>query len=237
MNEIWNPWHGCKKYSAGCLHCYVYRRDGSFEKDASVVTKNRDFDLPVRLARDGTYRFQPSGTVFCCMTSDFFLSDADGWRPECWEMIRRRTDLDFLIITKRIERFSLCLPSGWGDGWDNVTVCSTAENEDTARIRLPILLSSPIKHRQIICEPLLSEIDLSPYLSDLIECVTVGGESGDDARVCDFDWVKSLHRQCAEKAVPFYFKQTGANFRKDGRIYRVPRQFQHSQAQKASYFL
>ncbi|MCK9303605.1 MAG: phage Gp37/Gp68 family protein, partial [Bacteroidales bacterium] len=26
-SSVWNPWHGCTKYSEGCLHCYVYRRD------------------------------------------------------------------------------------------------------------------------------------------------------------------------------------------------------------------
>ncbi len=230
---VWNPWHGCKKYSTGCLHCYVYRRDGSFEKDASVVTKNRDFDLPVRLSRDGTYKLQTSGTIYCCLTSDFFLEEADVWRKECWDMIRRRSDLDFTIITKRIIRFPGCLPESWGDGWNNVTICVTVENEDAAKTRLPILLSAPIKHRQIICEPLLSEIDLLPYLCPEIQCVTVGGESGDDARVCDFDWVKSLRDQCAQKNVPFFFKQTGANFRKDGIIYNIPRQYQLLQASKA----
>ena len=31
---IWNPWHGCRKYSEGCERCYVYRRDESIGKDA-----------------------------------------------------------------------------------------------------------------------------------------------------------------------------------------------------------
>ena len=50
---LWNPWHGCEKYSAGCLHCYVYRTDSRFDKDSKKVTKNSDFDLPLRLSRDG----------------------------------------------------------------------------------------------------------------------------------------------------------------------------------------
>ena len=43
---IWNPWHGCRKISPGCQHCYVYRRDASVGRDASVVAKTGDFDLP-----------------------------------------------------------------------------------------------------------------------------------------------------------------------------------------------
>lgn len=235
--SLWNPWHGCHKISAGCLHCYVYRRDGTIDKDASIVSKNADFDLPVKLRRDKTYKLCPPEPVYTCLTSDFFIEEGDAWRGECWRMIKKRPDLDFIIITKRIHRFAECIPGDWGDGYGNVTICATVENEEMAKCRLPILLSEKIKHRQIICEPLLSKINLAPYLSPKIECVTVGGESGDDARVCDFDWVLDIYRQCKAAGVPFYFKQTGANFRKDGRVYSIPRCRQHSQAQKASpYF-
>lgn len=44
----WNPWHGCTKISPGCYHCYVYRRDSEFGKDASLVTKTKAFDLPIK---------------------------------------------------------------------------------------------------------------------------------------------------------------------------------------------
>ena len=23
MHDIWNPWHGCVKYSEGCMNCYI----------------------------------------------------------------------------------------------------------------------------------------------------------------------------------------------------------------------
>ena len=76
-------------------------------------------------------------------------------------------------------------------------------------------------------------IHLSDYLSSAIEMVTVGGESGDNARICNYDWVLDIREQCLQKGVPFYFKQTGAHFQKDGRLYTIPRKLQHSQAQKA----
>lgn len=44
----WNPWHGCTKISSGCYHCYVYRRDAEFGKDASVISKTASFNLPVK---------------------------------------------------------------------------------------------------------------------------------------------------------------------------------------------
>ncbi|MBP0977679.1 MAG: DUF5131 family protein, partial [Oscillospiraceae bacterium] len=152
--SLWNPWHGCHKTSPGCANCYVYRRDESIGKDAGIVAKTGDYDLPLRKNRYGEYRLSPDdGVVFTCMTSDFFLEDADEWRKACWEMIRFRTDLSFHIITKRIERFEQCMPPDWGEGWDHVTICCTCENQEMAERRLPVFLSLPIKHREIISEP------------------------------------------------------------------------------------
>ncbi len=232
---IWNPWHGCHKKSPGCANCYVYRRDESIGKDAGIVTKTGDFDLPVRRDRRGEYKLRAGeGSVYSCMTSDFFLEEADPWRPEAWRMIRERTDLRFVIITKRIERFRIGLPDDWGDGWDHVTVCSTCEDQKRADERLPILLSVPIRHRYVICEPMLGEIRMERYLeTGLIEKVVCGGESGPDARPCRYEWVISLREQCMKYNVPFVFKQTGAVFIKDGRTYHIERRLQMQQAKKA----
>ena len=230
----WNPWHGCHKISPGCLHCYVYRRDAEYGRDSSVVEKTASFDLPVQKKRDGAYRLQGSGIVYTCLSSDFFVEEADEWRREAWAMIRTRADLRFTIITKRIHRFTVSLPYDWGEGYDNVTICATCENQAMADARLPILLSLPIRHREIIHEPMLEAVDIRPYLeTGKIEHVTCGGESGPDARVCDYAWIVNTRIQCAAYHVPFFFKQTGALFRKDGRVYQIPRALQSAQARRA----
>ena len=38
------------------------------------------------------------------------VEDADKWRFACWQMIRERSDLHFLFLTKHIERFMDCIP-------------------------------------------------------------------------------------------------------------------------------
>lgn len=229
----WHPWHGCHKCSPGCANCYVYRMDARYGRDASVVSLTKEYDLPVRGRRGGEPAIPPGEVVFTCLTSDFFIEDADEWRPRAWRMIRSRPDLMFFIITKRISRVRACLPEDWGEGWGNVTLCATCENQQKAQERLPELLSLPIACREIICEPLLGPIDLTPWLNERIGCVTVGGESGENARVCDFAWVQDIAAQCARHGVPFCFKQTGANFVRGGRIYRIPRRLQHEQAKRA----
>lgn len=102
-----------------------------------------------------------------------------------------------------------------------------------ADFRIPIFKKLPIKHKSIVCEPLLEEIDLSPHLGKWCESVIAGGESGANARVCDFDWILKLRGQCVKKNVSFRFKQTGLNFVKDGRRYQIARKYQHAQARKA----
>ncbi len=230
----WNPWHGCHKFSEGCANCYVYRIDAQHGRDSSKVFRTAEFDLPLRRSRGGEYKIAPGEIVYTCFSSDFFVEDADDWRARAWEMMRRRSDLRFLFITKRIQRFYECVPDDWAAGYDNVSVCCTTENQRRADERLPIYVNAPIKHRQIICEPLLGPVDLSAYLGNGVAGVVAGGESGEGARVCDYDWVLALREQCAAAGVGFYFKQTGALFRKDGRVWRVPRRFQHEQAFRAN---
>ncbi|WP_297812671.1 DUF5131 family protein [uncultured Helicobacter sp.] len=63
-----------------------------------------------------------------------------------------------------------------------------------------------------------------PYLdSSKIAEISVGGESRLNARVCDFAWVVSLQEQAKLAGIRFHFHQTGANFLKDSKFYRIPK--------------
>lgn len=230
----WNPWHGCHKFSEGCRNCYVYRMDERHGKDSAIVTKTADFYLPVRHARNGSYKIPEGSLVGTCFTSDFLVSDADAWRPEAWRMMRTRSDCEFFFLTKRIERLAECLPEDWGNGYSNVLIGCTVENQRAADTRLPIYLSLPMRQRLIACEPLLGKIELEQYLNPSIESVCVGGESGPMARECQFEWVLDLRRQCIARGVAFTFHQTGANFVMNGKQYQIPRKLQHQQARKAN---
>lgn len=229
----WNPWHGCVKHSAGCQNCYVYRGDAARGRDASQVFRTHSFYDPVVRRRDGGWRIPPGETVWTCFSSDFFLDLADPWREEAWDMMRRRPDLDFFLITKRIERLTDCLPPDWGAGWPHVAICCTLENQDRAEFRLPLYRAAPIQRKSLACEPLLGPLELQPWLGPWLEKVVAGGESGPNARPCHYEWITALREQCAAAEVPFFFKQTGANFVKNGRLYRIPRRYQHIQARRA----
>ena len=83
-----------------------------------------------------------------------------------------------------------------------------------------MFLSYPIKRRFIACAPLLEAIDLTPYLQG-VEHVSVGGETGREARECNYEWVLSLREQCVQAGVTFWFKNTGSFFRHDGVVEKI----------------
>lgn len=236
---MWNPWHGCHRCSPGCLNCYVYYLDSLRDKNACTVTRNKtDFKLPLKRTRGGELKIKSGTTLGTCFTSDFFIEEADEWRGEAWDIIRGRPDVFFLIPTKRIERFAQCVPEDWGDGWDNVVIAASCENQAMADKRAPLLLKAAIKHRLIFVSPMLEYVDLRRYLqSGLIEQVSVGGESYANARTCDFDWVKRVFADCREFGVEFDFHQTGSNFVKDGRRYFIKHRDEHEQAKKGERLL
>ena len=221
------------KLSEGCRHCYVYRGDSQRGRDSSIITKTGKFDFPIQRKRNNTYKIPPGNLVYTCFTSDFLIEEADEWREEAWQMMRERQDLHFLFITKRIDRLKECLPSDWGEGYENVTICCTMENQDRVDYRLPIYKAAPIKHKIIICEPLLTEIDFRGELGPWVEQIVVGGESGKEARICNYEWVLDIRRQSVENKINFWFKQTGYRLLKEGHEYFIARRFQHSQARKA----
>ena len=94
------------------------------------------------------------------------------------------------------------------------------EHQDRTDFRLPIYRDAPIRHKLIICEPLLSDIDFYNCLDTWVEQVIVGGEL-------------NIRKQCIHGKVLFSFKQIGARLLKDGYLYHIKRRYQHSQARKA----
>ena len=221
--QMWSPWHGCKKISEGCENCYMYYLDKIRDRDGSEIYKTQGFYLPIQRNRQGAYVVPSGSTLSTCMSSDFFLEEADKWRTEAWQMIRERSDVKFFIITKRVDRISACLPDDWGDGYDNVDINITCENQRRADERIPILLTLPLKHKSIAVSPFIGEITLDKYLkTGQIEMVSCGGENYEGARPCSYDWVKKIQAECVKNGVSFYFFETGTHFIKDGKKYFMP---------------
>ena len=229
--SMWNPWRGCKKCSEGCLHCYIHKGDAKRGVDTADILLTKDFRKPVERLKNGNYKMK-SGILYTCFSTDFLIEEADEWRGECWSMIKERQDCTFLFLTKRIDRFMSVIPEDWGDGYENVVVCCTIENQKNADYKLGIFSALPIKRKCITAQPLIEQISIERYLDD-IELVVVGGESDRLARPLDYAWVLDIREQCIRKNVSFEFRQCGTNFIKDGKQYRIQTKDLCSQARKA----
>lgn len=215
----WNPWHGCKKVSEGCKYCYMYRDKDRYGHDPTEVLRSKTkFNAPLKWAE--------ASLIFTCSWSDFFIQEADLWRDEAWDIIRRTPRHTYQILTKRPERIAECLPEDWGEeGYPNVWMGISAETQQNLDRRLPHLLNVPAQVRFISAEPLLEYVNLldagmvadSP-LNDrpLVDWVIIGGESGNDTgkwkyRPCEAEWIQNMVMDCQALDIPYFIKQLGTH--------------------------
>jgi len=219
-DSTFNPWWGCSKVGPGCDHCYAEaldRRTGGDhwgpDKTPRVMSGD-NWRKPVRWQRIA----EASDTrrrVFCGSMCDWADKNAPAeQRDKLWELIRATPALDWQLLTKRAPNIAKCLPSDWGDGYENAWLGVTVENRKHGLPRIDDLRKVPAKVRFLSVEPLLEdlgEIDLTG-----IHWVIVGGESGHGARPMEAAWVENIKRQCEAAGVAFFFKQWGGRIDKGG---------------------
>lgn len=205
-DRTWNPWRGCAKVSPGCAHCYMFRDQKMRGRDPAVVVRTGTWKDPVKWEKAAAAAGRTE-RIFTCSWSDWFHVDADPWRDEAWAVVKACPHLQFQILTKRDDRIADHLPADWGDGYPNVWLGVSIEN-DKYTYRADQLRDIPAAVRFISAEPVLGPM---PSL-DLrgIDWLIVGGESGPNFRPMDHAWVREL-RQIAKKArCAFFFKQSAA---------------------------
>jgi protein gp37 len=231
-----NFWVGCTKISPGCDNCYAEswaKRGGHSELWKGDRRKTKTWgDLKKwnRAARETGRKDK----VFVNSLSDFFDNQADPqWRADAWAAMRECESLIFILVTKRPENFKKFLPQDWGDGYPNVWLLVTAEDQERADHRIPILLATPAAVRGVSIEPMLGSVDLRNIRPDetmkydalagfgehllgmkqgggpRLGWVICDGESGHGARPMHPDWARSLRDQCAAAGIPFFFKKHG----------------------------
>jgi protein gp37 len=189
-DATWNPWRGCKKISPGCAHCYMFREQERYGHDPNrIVRSQTTFQDPLK--------WPAPRKIFVCSWSDFFLREADPYRAEAWDIIRRCPQHTFQLCTKRPERIRECLPSDWGDGYPNVWLGVTAENQVTADQRIPILTQVPARVHWVSVEPMLEWFDVGRGLTpdddiwDELNAEEDDGEPEEFVEECEAecDWI------------------------------------------------
>lgn len=237
----WGVVEGCSKVSQGCQNCFAEVYAHRFGKSLSYLKDLTDdnghwtgkvnfrFDqinLPLLTKKPKVWFVGERSDLFHESVPFEYIAKVFATMGMCCTAKDARKNHLFIVLTKRPERMREFL-----DFWTifqnlpNVLTGVTAENQEQADARIPVLLSVPVAKRFVSIEPMLGPIDLfrghdyltepakdkdgKPCRKKVIDWVICGGESGSGARPVHPHWVRSVRDECRAAGVPFLFKQWG----------------------------
>ncbi|MEW2484152.1 phage Gp37/Gp68 family protein [Mycobacterium sp. NPDC049093] len=254
----WNPVTGCTEVSPGCDRCYAKTLAERFRGTPGHYYE-RGFDVQLRAEKLGQpLRWTRPRRIFVNSMSDLFhVGVPDTYIADVFTIMLLAERHTFQLFTKRHGRMHALLRSeafqeevafrhdilrddypGADFQWPlpNLHLIVSAEDQQRALLRIPVLLDTPAAIRGVSLEPLLGSIDLThmdvegraPGMYQInaltgrntdmgrpcpdvpaLDWVVVGGESGRGARPMHPEWARSLQRQCEKAETPFVFKQWG----------------------------
>lgn len=240
LTHTWNPiCMRCTPVSPGCQNCWHLKMADRFAANLTLTNQKRDIyaglgkfmldekelEAPLKLKKPARIGVQFMGDLFHEAVLFEFID-------KVYEVIRRSSQHTFLVLTKRPECMAQ-YQSVLEDYPKNLWLGVTAENQEMADKRIPILLPIPTDVRFVSCEPLLEQIDFSNggnvhYLRGYpgVGLVVVGCESGAHRRYCNNEWILDICNHCQNAGVPVFVKQiTGADGKVLKSFFGWPRQF------------
>jgi len=175
--ESWNPVTGCTPISEGCTHCYAKRMARRLAGRFGYPESPNEFDVTYHRDRlDQPFHWKKPRRIFVCSMSDLSHDDVnDYFIIRAFKVMKRCPQHTFMVLTKRPGRMSMWVTDRWNLGerqptLPNVWLGVTAENQKWADLRIPELLRTPAAVRFVSIEPMLSAIDLTPWLEDAMLC-------------------------------------------------------------------
>ena len=241
-NETYNPVVGCSPISAGCDNCYAKAMNKRFfGGDFSVKFHPERLEEPLKRKKATLY--------FVCSMGDLFHDDVElWWIEEVLSVIMRSPKHHFMILTKRPEKMKEFFCEKIEDYYmpDNLWLGVTAENQEQADKRIPILLEIPAAGYFVSLEPLLEPIKLNSkkwldyceyphcdyycgsdgdenyicsgkHVENHLNFVIGGPETGSKSRPMKDEWIDNIEEQCDDADIPFFHK-------KDKERQQVPRE-------------
>jgi protein gp37 len=225
-DHTFNPWVGCTKLAhptgSACDFCYAAawaKRTGHSElwEGERRRTSATNWQQPIkwdRAAAAAGVRYR----VFCASLADVFDNQVpERWRHDLWHRIAQTRHLDWLLLTKRPENIKKMLPDpktgtpDWGEGWPNVWLGATAEDQARYDHRWGHLRQVPARIRFISYEPAIGPMlpGMDAHEGETPDWIIAGGESGGKARPSNPKWFRDLRDDCAHLGIAFLFKQWG----------------------------
>jgi protein gp37 len=216
-DHTFNPWTGCTKISPACDHCYA---EGWAKRTGLVRWGNHPrrrttksyWKKPIKwnaTARAFKHQHAHRPRIFCASLADVFDNQVPlEWRVDLFALIRECPRLDWLMLTKRPQNIIRMLPKDWGDGYHNVWLGVTAEDQSFFDQRWEILQPIPAVIKFISYEPALGSLSLAKHDS-LPDWMISGGESGGGARPLKPRWIRDIILECQDRGVAVFHKQWG----------------------------
>lgn len=211
-DHTFNPWIGCTKVGPPCDNCYAEawaKRSGLVEWGPHAERKRTtDANWRKPITWDtAAKRAKNRPRVFCASLADWLDNRvSEQWREDLACLIEATPNLDWLLLTKRIQNFDKHAPWHFDDIPNNVWIGITCGDEyEYARDRR-FLFEVQARVRFISYEPALGPLHIyaNEPRPDWIIC---GGESGSKRRMMDPNWARSVRDACADFGVAFFMKQ------------------------------
>jgi protein gp37 len=219
-DHTFNPWIGCQHVSPGCDHCYAEtmmdHRYGKVEwgpHGERKRTSDENWKKPIRWNAEGRAFRREHGhrqRVFCASLADVFDNQVPSrWREDLFALIRECHRLDWLLLTKRPQNILKMLPPDWGDGYPNVWLGITGEDQLRFDQRWTRLQKIPAVIKFVSYEPAIGPLRL-PAHGPFPDWLISGGESGSGARPLKPQWIRDVIADCRHHGVAPFHKQWGS---------------------------
>lgn len=227
-----NPWWGCQRVSPGCTACYAeafakWTRPGHWGPPSTTPRfemSEAHWKKPLKWNREALDRYGRPARVFTGSMCDLFEDHPQlpPLRERQWELIEATPNLEWLLLTKRIENVMNMVPTSWAMGGfpSHVRIGCTVEDNQRAEERIPELLEIPCPNF-VSYEPALELVDFDSWTwlyegphGRGIEWLIIGGESkqpGSQPRPFDVAWARKTIQDCQAAGVPVFMKQLGSN--------------------------
>jgi len=228
-DSSWNLAWGCEKVSPACKNCYAETLAKRFGFEVWGPGKPRrtfgpkHWNEPLKWNKTAVKEGKRK-KVFCSSMCDVFEDHPTVIQEleKLWPLIRNTPNLDWQLLTKRPERIASSLPEDWAEGYPNVWLGTTIENNDYVG-RADYLRAIPCKVRFISYEPALGPLDKLDLTN--LHWIIYGGESGADFREHNPQWARDIKARCDAEGVSFWYKQgssfkSGADETLDGKTYK-----------------
>jgi protein gp37 len=246
VGETLNPTTCCNKVDRGCKNCYAEIMHARLRAMGSAKYQS-EFLGPAQIhpeVLDIPFKWHKPRTVFVNSMSDLFHPAVPfQFIRRFFEVMEQTPQHTYLILTKRPE-VALAFARYLSDDnnalvlrpWPpNVWVGTSIHNQNSADLRVPLVLQLPAAVIFLSFEPTLGACNLRSVgtyeeridalngvkfrrgsyeaehrMQRRLDWVIMGGESGPKADPMHPDWVRQVRDDCKRAKVPFFFKQWGA---------------------------